>query len=165
MKIFLDIDGVMVHANPHQKVEFDNDGFYRFNIIAVQILNSVIHANGDDDELILSTSHRFRFTISEWKRIFKTRGVHTDNISILNLPLHNKNTRKTEIVNWVHKRNLHSEDIIIIDDDKSLNGLPENLKKRLVLTNPYTGLNNSVDLKKILGKEDFFDCQSFFERD
>lgn len=149
MKIFLDIDGVMVHANPSRKLEFDNDGFYTFNIVAVDILNYIIRVN-EGDELILSTSHRFRFTLIEWKQIFEIRGIHPKKISIVDLPLHNRNTRKTEIINWINICNFRSDDIIIIDDDKSLNGLPENLKKRLVLTNSYTGLNNSIDLDKIL---------------
>lgn len=157
MKIFLDIDGVMVHANPSRKLEFDNDGFYTFNIAAVNVLNSVIKINGED-ELILSTSHRFRFTIIEWEKIFEHRGIHAKKISILNLPLHNRSTRKTEIIDWIRYCKFKSKDIIIIDDDKSLNGLPENLKKRLVLTDPYKGLNDSIEIDKIL-KEKYFNNQ------
>jgi len=152
MKFFLDIDGVMVHANPHKSVEFDEDGFYKFNSIAVETLNSVIHDN-DEDELILSTSHRFRFSVIEWQKIFNSRGVFTKNISILNLPLQNRLTRKTEIINWISERNLNSDDIVIIDDDKSLNDLPAYLKRRLVLTNPYVGLNDSSDLNKVLNRK------------
>ncbi|WP_260143194.1 hypothetical protein [Elizabethkingia anophelis] len=39
-----------------------------------------------------------------------------------------------------------------MDDDKSLNALPENLKKKLILTNPYTGLTDSKELKRILSE-------------
>lgn len=42
MKIFLDIDGVMVHANPQKQLYFEDDGFYKFNAVAVQILKSII---------------------------------------------------------------------------------------------------------------------------
>lgn len=152
MKFFLDIDGVMVHANPHKRVEFDEDGFYKFNSVAVETLNSVINQNGDD-ELILSTSHRFRFTVMEWEIMLNRRGIFAKKISILNLPLAGRLTRKAEIMNWISERNLSPGDIVIIDDDKSLNDLPAPLKKRLVLTNPYTGLNGSSDLNKVLSRQ------------
>ncbi len=149
MKFFLDIDGVMVHANPHKRVELDEDGFYKFNKIAVDTLNSVISPDGED-ELILSTSHRFRFNVIEWLNIFQTRGINAKNISILDIPIQHKYNRKSEIIDWIVRCNLTADDIVIIDDDKSLNELPINLKERLVLTNSYTGLNSSTDLKKIL---------------
>lgn len=155
MKIFLDIDGVMVHANPYKKVELDQDGFYRFNEIAIEILNCIIH-DEENDELILSTSHRFRFGLVEWKKIFERRGVYIEHISVLNVPLKQKVTRKMEIVNWVKKCKYDSEEILIIDDDKSLNGLPENLKNRVVFTDPYIGLNraNCNDLRRILKNDE-----------
>lgn len=149
MKFFLDIDGVMVHANPRKRVELNDDGFYKFNQTAVDVLNSVIDPNGED-ELILSTSHRFRFDIIQWLGIFQSRGINAKKISILDIPVKHKYTRKSEIIDWIVRCNLTADDIVIIDDDKSLNELPNNLKERLVLTNSYTGLNSSSDLKKIL---------------
>lgn len=155
MKIFLDIDGVMVHANPQRKVDMAPDGFYQFNEIAIEILNCIIH-NEEKDELILSTSHRFRFGVIEWKKIFQRRGVDVEYISVLNIPIGHRATRKTEILNWVKKCKYDSQEILIIDDDKSLNGLPENLKSRVVFTNPYTGLSkaNWNDLYRILKKDE-----------
>ncbi len=150
MKFFLDIDGVMVHANPHKSVELANDGFYKFNKIAVKALNSVINP---DDELILSTSHRFRFSIIEWLSIFQNREINAKNISVLDIPIQHNQTRKSEIIDWIVKCNLAADDIVIIDDDKSLNDLPAYLKERLVLTNSYTGLNSSSDLEKILRQQ------------
>jgi hypothetical protein len=149
MKFFLDIDGVMVHANPHKRVELDVDGFYKFNRTAVEILNAVINVNRGD-ELILSTSHRFRFNIIQWQEIFKTRGVFISHLSIIDIPLKVKSNRKTEIINWITIQNFQYEEIVIIDDDKSLNDLPAELKSRLVLTNSYTGLDNLDDIKKII---------------
>lgn len=152
MKLFLDIDGVMVHANPQKSVALDLDGFYKFNVDAIETLNVLIHSH-KITELILSTSHRFRFTIKQWEKIFSDRGIHIKKISVVDLPLDNKNTRKTEIITWIEKCDLNSNDIIILDDDKSLNGLPPELKKRLVLTNPYTGLNTDTGLNKIIPNE------------
>ena len=141
----------MVHANPQKSVELEEDGFYKFNSIAVEVLNSIILKT--KDELILSTSHRFRFNLIQWKEIFKSRGICTEKISILNLPLQHNNSRKTEIIYWITEHNFSTDDIVIIDDDKSLNDLPAYLKQRLVLTNPYLGLNTSSDLSKILNRK------------
>lgn len=148
MKFFLDIDGVMVHANPHKSVELEGDGFYRFNSIAVEILKSVVSKS--KDEIILSTSHRHRFNIDEWKEIFETRGISAKSISIIEIKHHPKINRKTEIVNWIFENHIGSEELVIIDDDKSLNELPKYLKNRLVLTNSYFGLNDETDLKKVV---------------
>ncbi|MDX8570560.1 MULTISPECIES: HAD domain-containing protein [Elizabethkingia] len=150
MKLFLDIDGVMVHANPHRQVEMEDDGFYKFNHKAVDAINSVDHTN---IELVLSTSHRFRFNLSQWKHIFNKRGIRFDKVSIINQDLNHKYSRKTEIEKWIADHHINSNDVIIIDDDKSLNALPENLKKRLILTNPYTGLMDSKELKRILSEK------------
>ncbi|MCT3647185.1 hypothetical protein HZQ44_03245 [Elizabethkingia anophelis] len=150
MKLFLDIDGVMVHANPHKQVEMEDDGFYKFNHKAVDAINSVDHTN---IELVLSTSHRFRFNLSQWKHIFNKRGIRFDKVSIINQDLNHKYSRKTEIEKWIADHHINSNDVIIIDDDKSLNALPENLKKRLILTNPYTGLMDSKELKRILSEK------------
>ena len=149
MKLFLDIDGVMVHANPHKQVEMEDDGFYKFNHTAVDVLNSVDHTS---IEVILSTSHRFRFNIKQWKLIFHKRGINFNKISILKQDINHQNSRRFEIEKWITDHNIYSHDIVIIDDDKSLNGLPENLKKRLILTNPYTGLTDSKELKRILAE-------------
>ncbi|MCT4140386.1 hypothetical protein HZP65_06495 [Elizabethkingia anophelis] len=147
MKLFLDIDGVMVHANPHRQVEMEDDGFYKFNHKAVDALNSFDHAN---IELVLSTSHRFRFSIQQWKHIFYKRGIIFNKISIIDLELNHRYSRKIEIETWINDHNIKWDDVIIIDDDKSLNGLSENLKKRLILTNSYTGLTKSEELKNLV---------------
>lgn len=151
MIFFLDIDGVMVHANPHKKVELEEDGFYKFNTIAVDILNSVIYKT--IDEVILSTSHRYRYNENKWKEIFEKRGMDFKFLSILNshkLSFDPKSNRKTEILDWINTNKIDSSKIVIIDDDKSLNDLPRHLKDRLVLTNSYTGLNDVNDLKNVL---------------
>lgn len=143
MKIFLDIDGVMVHANPTKMVEFDADGFYKFNISAITALQSIFtHYNSN--EIILSTSHRFRYSIDEWKIIFLNRGIDIKKISRIEISLEDRQSRKTEILNWIKTKHIRTKDILIIDDDKSLNGLPIHLKNRLFLTNPYTGLDINI---------------------
>ena len=145
MKIFLDIDGVMVHANPSRRLDFEDDGFYKFNIEAVNAINVL---NNEKNEVILSTSHRFRYTKREWKNIFKRRGINFKKISVINISLDNYFSRRVEIETWIDSNNILPNDILIIDDDKSLNGLKEEYKSRLVLTNSYTGLNSSAELER-----------------
>lgn len=149
MKFFLDIDGVMVHASPHRMVELEEDGFYKFNPIAVQILASVLMTT--KDELILSTSHRFRYNIAQWRTILRARGLSMKKISILDLPLDTKSNRRFEITQWIIDKQLEPGEIVIIDDDKSLNELPGYLKERLVLTNSYVGLD-ATDLHRIVNR-------------
>jgi hypothetical protein len=150
MKFFLDIDGVMVHANPHRKVELAEDGFYAFNSIAVQVLKSVVLTT--KDEVILSTSHRFRYNLTQWRQIFKLRGLSIKKISIVNLPVNIKSNRRSEITNWIERHNLTPSEIVIIDDDKSLNDLPKYLKERLVLTNSYVGLTYDTNLQQVVNR-------------
>lgn len=151
MKFFLDIDGVMVHANPHKKVELAEDGFYKFNSVAVQVLKSVVLTT--KDEIILSTSHRYRYNLTEWRSIFKTRGLSLKKISILGLPVQTKSERRVEIITWINQKHLEPSEIVIIDDDKSLNDLPSYLKERLVLTNSYVGLDHETDLLRIVNRQ------------
>ncbi|MCL7986731.1 HAD domain-containing protein [Sphingobacterium sp. lm-10] len=153
MIFFLDIDGVMVHANPHKRVELEADGFYRFNAIAVEILNSIIYKT--KDKVVLSTSHRFKYDIEQWKAIFESRGLDLNFLSIIdndNFLTNHRLTRKTEILDWIDRHDMEIKDVVIIDDDKSLNDLPKEFKERLVLTNPYTGLNveTYLNLKNVI---------------
>jgi len=145
MIFLLDIEGVLVHANPHQIVELEDDGFYKFNPQAIQILKSIIYKT--KDKVILSTSHRIKYNIQEWKVIFERRGLEIRNLSILDdkkyLSNH-RHTRKEEILEWIQSNNLDYKDVVIINDDKSLNDLPTYLKNRLILTNSYTGLNDII---------------------
>jgi len=150
MLIFLDIDGVMVPAKSWKSPELLNDGFPAFDLKAVRVLQSIISA---DTTVMLTTSHKSRFTIQEWKKIFQKRGLKInrfksldDNINCLN--------RNDEILNWFNLNNV-SEEFIIIDDDKSLNALPPFLKDRLILTSPLIGLTDSHldEIKAILNQK------------
>lgn len=150
MKLFLDIDGVLVHANPMKKVEFDDDGFYKFNSEAVSVLNKL---SIDNVEIILSSSHRHRFTLSKWKTIFKKRGVHFDKFSIIKSDITYKDSRRIEIENWIRLKRYKPSEVLIIDDDKSLNGLEIDFKNRLILTNPYFGLKDDFEIKRVLSRK------------
>ena len=53
-------------------------------------------------------------------------------------------SRKDEILQWYTKKRMPNEEFVIIDDDKMLNGLPENIKHNLVLTSPSIGLTDDL---------------------
>lgn len=135
MLIFLDIDGVMVPAKGWKSPELLDDGFPAFSINAANILQRII---SEGATIILTTSHKSKYNIDEWKSIFKKRGIDIENIKCLPTNANNL-SRKDEIVNWFNLNNT-TEAFIIIDDDKSLNELPHFLKGHLVQTSPYIGL-------------------------
>jgi len=135
MLIFLDIDGVLVPAAGWKAPQLLEDGFPMFTSKATKALQQLL---SDTTTIILSTSHRNRFTIDQWKTIFKNRGL---NIGSLKLLASNYNSRKDEILGWFNTHNVH-EDFVIIDDDTTLNALPQYLKEHLILTSPLVGLTS-----------------------
>ncbi len=147
MLIFLDIDGVMVPAKSWKVPELLADGFPAFSSKASKVLQSLI---SEDTTIILTTSHKSNYTITEWKNIFKSRGVNLRKIKSLHKNVDNLN-RKDEILNWLNTNPI-SNDFVIIDDDKSLNALPAHLKKKLILTSSYIGLTEEhfLDIQAIL---------------
>ncbi len=132
MYLLLDIDGVL-EITPSWKPTVDlDDGFPDFNPIAVQSLNKILnHTKG---RIVLTTSHRLRFSNDKWVSIFKKRGVNIDVIYRL-ADNQNNLSRKEEILNWVHE-NPDVENYVIIDDDKTLNDDLSNF----VMTFPLIGL-------------------------
>jgi hypothetical protein len=149
MIIFLDIDGVMVPAKGWKTPELLDDGFPAFSSKASKVLQSLI---SEDTTIMLTTSHKSNYTITEWKNIFKIRGVVVKKIKSLNENVSNL-SRKDEILNWL-SINPTNNDFVIIDDDKSLNALPAYLKKKLILTSPYIGLTEEhlQEIQAILNK-------------
>ncbi|GAB5556871.1 MAG: hypothetical protein SchgKO_10840 [Schleiferiaceae bacterium] len=140
MVLYLDIDGVMVPANSWRRPEILEDGFPNFSEKASKSLNRILSVSSAD--IVLTTSHKHNYSLSEWKKIFLRRNILVNKIS--RLP---KNTqyfsRKEELVKWFtnHKSN---EDFLIIDDDKSLNDLPLNLKEHLLQTSGSVGLTDQL---------------------
>lgn len=153
MLILLDIDGVMVPAKSWKKPEFLNDGFYAFSNDATKALQKIISETNAD--ILLTTSHKSKYSIQEWKNIFVLREINVNDIFSLpeNLNLLN---RKDEIMQWFNT-NLNNHNFIIIDDDKSLNGLPPFLKNKLIQTSSDVGLTEKLALEglEMLKKEKF----------
>jgi hypothetical protein len=141
MLILLDIDGVMVPANSWKKPEFHDDGFPMFNSRSVTALQKIISETGAS--LLLTTSHKSKYNIAQWRNIFKSRGITTKHIQRLSSNSLNS-SRKDEILNWYEAKHVPNEEFVIIDDDKLLNGLPVNIKNNLILTSPSVGLTEEL---------------------
>jgi hypothetical protein len=124
MLLYLDIDGVMVPANSWRKPEILEDGFPEFSSQAVRSLVRIISNSSAD--IVLTTSHKHKYTLQEWHTIFKRRNINVNKITRLSKNTNHLN-RKDELLLWFNDKHLN-ENFIIIDNDKSLNGLPEFLK-------------------------------------
>ena len=126
----------MVPAKGWQRPELLSDGFPVFSLNAVNALKKLITKG---TTIILTTSHKSRYNVKEWKAIFSKRGLNNFKLEKLNENIDNLN-RKEEVINWFASNKLPTE-FIIIDDDTSLNDLPLYLKEKLILTKPLIGLN------------------------
>ncbi len=149
MLFFLDIDGVMVPAKGWKRPEFLEDGFPAFSNRATAALQGLLT---DNDTVILTTSHKSNYSIAAWKRIFRKRGLSINKLESLAGNVDNL-SRRDELVNWF-RENQVNENFVIIDDDSSLNELPDLLKKNLVQPSPYVGLTeeHSAAISAILHK-------------
>lgn len=148
MLLLLDIDGVMVQAKSWTSPTILSDGFSAFSLQATKTLKKLL--SNEDVTVILTTSHKNRYSIEEWKELFFHRGINILKLDKLPEFKIGRN-RKEEILNWVNTT-VVNEDFVIIDDDSSLNDLPPQLKKHLVLTSPIIGLteNHLTEIKTIL---------------
>ena len=118
----------MVPIKSWQTPTMLEDGFPDFSIDAVKCLNSKIT---EETVVVLTTSHRFNYKKEKWIEMFKTRGIIINNIEYLPV-----GDRKDEILKYLND----DMEYIIIDDDKSLNGLPKKIKEKLILTSSMIGL-------------------------
>ncbi len=150
MFIFLDIDGVMVPAKGWKSPEILMDGFPAFSSKAINVLNSLL---SESTTVLLTTSHKANYTIDEWKDIFKKRCINAERIKSLDTNIDNL-SRKDEILKWFNGNSI-SEPFVIVDDDTSLNSLPDFLKGNLVLNSSYIGLTNEhlESIKAVLNKD------------
>ena len=134
MLVFLDIDGVMVPAKPWKAPEMMEDGFPMFAPKAIAALKRLL---SPVTQVILSTSHRDRYSIAQWITIFQNRGLHIENLDTLGPYTFAK--RKDEIQQWFNA-NPMPQKFVIIDDDKSLYALPAPLKDHLIVPSSTVGL-------------------------
>jgi hypothetical protein len=76
--------------------------------------------------------------------VFRLRGITISNISKLNdkQSLAEMKDRGTEIWDWVN--DWEDTNFVIIDDDLSINKLPEWIKQRWVAIKPFTGIDEEA---------------------
>ena len=146
MIIYLDIDGVMVPANSWRKLEILEDGFPEFSSKAVKSLDKII--SNTNAKIVLITSHKHKYSLKEWENIFKRRDIYVDTIERLPENTNDLN-RKEELVQWFKNKDF-KEEFIIIDDDKSLNGLPNFLKDKLIQPSGSVGLTDDLANQALL---------------
>ncbi len=130
----------MVPANSWRKPEILEDGFPEFSSNAAKSLDRIISSSSAD--IVLTTSHKYKYSLKEWNNIFKRRNIKVNKISRLPKNINHLN-RKEELINWFNSKRIN-EKFIIIDDDKSLNGLPDFLKNKLIQTSGSVGLTDSL---------------------
>lgn len=132
--LILDLDGVLITTSPWKPDEIHPDGYSDFNAESVKNLNDLLQfANF---EIWLSSTRRTVKSLEEFNQIFKNRNIEGEIIGFL--PSHkHRLSRREEIEYFIEQRKL--VDYLIIDDDKSLNGLVD--KSRLVLTELLVGFN------------------------
>ena len=129
----------MVSAASWKRIETLTDGFYVFENKAVDYINKIINKTGAS--IVLTTTHRFKYSTSEWVEIFKNRGINASIEKIDDKKTYEElNSKYLDIITWINSNK--NEKIIIIDDDSSLNELPEDIKKLCVFTKPLVGLND-----------------------
>jgi hypothetical protein len=136
MIILLDIDGVMSPIRSWRSAELMDDGFLVFSQESISVIQKIITS---DTTIILTSSHRFKYSIEDWKLIFKNRNIIINNLLITDENKSNL-SRREEIINWFNINKCDS--FIIIDDDTSLNDLPSKIKNNLILTSSLIGLTN-----------------------
>jgi hypothetical protein len=144
MLIFLDIDGVLVPNAGWKAPTNLEDGMPMFKSKAVDALNILLK---DKPTVVLTSSHRTRFTVSQWKNIFERRGIYLDEILMLG-PNPRFQSRRDEILRWLAD-NPRPAEFIIIDDDTSLHGLPEDLMRHVIVTKPLVCLTEEDVIEKI----------------
>ncbi|MEA5258899.1 CPCC family cysteine-rich protein [Arcicella aquatica] len=151
MIILLDIDGVLETTPSWRQPEFLSDGFMRLNENALKnlsILYKVTNAS-----IVLTTTHRINYDEAKWKEIFSTRGLNFETISKLNdkTEISQLLDRGSEIEEWIKTKGAN-QNYVIIDDDLSINALPDNIKERWVTTKPLIGLDKALLILTINAK-------------
>lgn len=149
MKILLDIDGVLETTPTWRQVEIHSDGFMKLNAKALENL-SILYKK-TNASIVLTTTHRINYDVTRWKEIFRIRGLNFEIISKLNnkTEISQLLDRGTEIKEWVEKYG-QQQNYVIIDDDQSINALPESIKERWVVTRPSIGFDKEALQKALL---------------
>jgi len=150
IKILLDLDGVLITNLAWKADEMANDGYSKFNDKCVRCFNSLIERI-DSFELWLSSSRRKVMSLEEFNVIFENRGIATFLTGFVPVPKDDI-SRRAEVEAFARARK--ETELLIIDDDSSLQGLSPGLKSRWIATNPFQGFTeeNMRSALKLIGK-------------
>ena len=142
MILLLDIDGVLETSPSWKQPEFLEDKFYKFNENSRKNFIEVI--NKINPEIILTTTHRINYNLTKWNKIFELRGINVSKISKINNAKKATDIKKrnVEIEEWF--LNNRTAEFLILDDDKILNELTDNLKNRWIQIDPMLGITESI---------------------
>ncbi len=135
--LILDLDGVLITTPPWKPDTVHEDGYSDFNDECVSNLNTLLTIT--DFEIWLSSTRRLRKTLKEFNQIFKNRNIEKE-ISGFLPDYPTCTNRKEEVLNFIVNYNI--DDYLILDDDKSLNGLKTEVKRNLVATELTIGFNH-----------------------
>lgn len=134
--LILDLDGVLITTPLWKADEIELDGYSSFNKECVKNLNVLISSS--DFEIWLSSTRRKQKSIADFNRIFELRNIQQPIFDYL--PEYKDcKSRRQEIEKFLSEK--EPLNFLIIDDDKSLNELPETIKAKLVLTEIMKGFN------------------------
>lgn len=82
MVILLDLDGVLITTPPWRAVAMAADGFCQFNEKAAKNLAYILAVT--KASIVLTTSHRINYSLSQWREILHNRGIDSPLISKVN---------------------------------------------------------------------------------
>ena len=134
--LILDLDGVLITTPSWKADEMDFDNYSKFCSTCINNLNNLL-LSFEFDIWLISTRRTVK-TLKEFNEIFKNRKIIQEIIGFV--PQQNEiNNRKEEVLHFIEK--INPKNYIIIDDDKTLNGLNKNMKSNLVLTELMKGFN------------------------
>jgi len=146
MTILLDIDGVML-PQTSDDIPTLADGFRAFTEIAAANLAHLVYTL--DAHIVLTSNHRVSYTAKKWVELFQTRDIDIKEVAFINdLPFNKMMDRATEIKEWVQQHGANTN-YVILDDDYSLNTLPEYIKRRWVATDPSVGFDDDAANKAL----------------
>lgn len=63
----------MMPASYWKRLEFETDGFPKFSSRAAKSLQQILFSTGA--KIVLTTWHKYSYSLRQWKSIFKTRGL------------------------------------------------------------------------------------------
>jgi 16S rRNA C1402 (ribose-2'-O) methylase RsmI len=140
MTILLDIDGVLVTTPSWKTVEQHEDGFMKFNEEASRNLAELLRNTGA--QVVLTTTHRITHSVDKWIDIFRKRGIPVTKLTKLNAltAIEEMKDRGAEILEWAQNIPVNSK-YVILDDDLSINNLPNQIKDKWVKTQSLIGFN------------------------